>query len=477
MSITQSLIALRRLGLGTKSGEARTVAPDPRGFVLEQLTRPQAATVRDEQLRPSATAFTLQQTFQVENRRARKEFKRKAKAGKSDTAMDGEGAATDGRPGGKAKGDDPARRAIRDIIEGEVQARVKHSIATDAPFVERLVLFWSNHFCVSAAKQTVRVIAGGYEREVIRPHVLGRFRDMLLASAQHPAMLRYLDNDRSVGPNSRQGQRRGRGLNENLAREILELHTLGVDGGYSQADVTNFARMLTGWTVGNVRQPRVEPGVFYFAPERHEPGEWTILGKRYPARGLATGRAVLLDLASHPATARHIARKLARHFVADNPPEALVTRLADAFSASDGDLRIVAETLVKSPEVWSAPPVKTVPPYDYLVSLARGFGAGIAASEFNRLGRDLGQPVWSPPSPKGFTDEDNGWIGASAIRERLRIAQIAARLVDKALDPRAAAIEHLDAGLSAETRRAIAQAESREQGVVLLLMSPELMRR
>ena len=173
-------------------------------------------------------------------------------------------------------------RIRREAFQQEAFARFSHAAATDAAFLERLVMFWSNHFCVSANKGPVRGMAGAYEREAIRPHVLGRFADMLIAVEQHPAMLIYLDNAQSIGPNSRAGLNRGRGLNENLAREILELHTLGVGGGYTQDDVTSLARILTGWTVGNLANAASEPGKFFFAPARHEPGDRTVLGKRYP---------------------------------------------------------------------------------------------------------------------------------------------------------------------------------------------------
>ena len=199
-------------------------------------------------------------------------------------------------------------------------ARIEHARTTDAAFLERLVMFWSNHFCVNANKGAVLGMAGAFEREAIRPHVLGRFADMLLAVEQHPAMLIYLDNQASTGPNSQVGRNRGRGLNENLAREILELHTLGVDGGYTQADVTNLARVITGWTVGQPNQPNAEHGRFHFAPARHEPGRHPVLGKRYGDAGVRAGEACLADLARHPSTARHIARKLAAHFVAETPP-------------------------------------------------------------------------------------------------------------------------------------------------------------
>ena len=214
-------------------------------------------------------------------------------------------------------------RIQRDAFQTEAFARFNHATTTDAAFLERLVMFWSNHFCVSANKGAVRGIAGAYEREAIRPHVLGRFSDLLIAAEQHPAMLIYLDNAQSIGPNSRAGRNRGRGLNENLAREILELHTLGVGGGYTQDDVGNLARILTGWSVGTLANAASEPGKFFFAPARHEPGDRTVMGRSYPDRGQATGEDVLRDLAKHPATARHIALKLAQHFVSDSPPAEL----------------------------------------------------------------------------------------------------------------------------------------------------------
>jgi uncharacterized protein (DUF1800 family) len=374
----------------------------------------------------------------------------------------------------------PAQKAgaiRRDALLEEIAARVDRAIVTETPLVERLVHFWSNHFCVSAAKGPVRGLAGGYEREAIRPHVLGRFSDMLTAVARHPAMLIYLDNQLSTGPNSKAGRNRSRGLNENLAREILELHTLGVGGGYSQADVTTFAAVLTGWSVGQIDQPEAEAGRFHFAPNRHEPGPQTILGKRYPDQGLDTGIAVLADLARHPATARHVALKLTRHFVSETPPAALVDRLAATFSRTDGDLAALTKTLIESAEVWSEPARKIVPPFEYVVSIVRGFGPRPKSGEIARLASALGQPTWMVPSPKGWPEENNAWMGPAAIRERLRIAEFLARQMDKLADPRGLAEELLGEALGSETKSAIARAETREQGFELLMMAPEFLRR
>ena len=216
----------------------------------------------------------------------------------------------------------------------EAGARINAAHNADIGFVERLVWFWSNHFCVAGS-----YMAGAYEREAIRPHVLGRFADMLQAAEGHPAMLDYLDNAGSIGPNSDEGIVRNRGLNENLAREILELHTLGVRTVYTQADVTTFAKVITGWTMLPTRDNPEHGSEFNFNPRMHEPGEQTLIGKTYPGGGVQQGRSVLTDLARHPATAKHIATKLARHFIADEPPPALVDRLAFRFFESEGDLK------------------------------------------------------------------------------------------------------------------------------------------
>ena len=220
-------------------------------------------------------------------------------------------------------------------------------------------------------RSLVRAAAGSFEREAIRPHVLGRFGDMLKAVESHPAMLAYLDNAQSFGPHSPAGERGRRGLNENLAREILELHTLGVHGGYSQADVTSLARILTGWTFAGAAGRIGEPGTFVFFPLAHEPGDFRLLGKVYKAGGVEQGEAALADLARHPSTARHIATKLACHFVADEPPASLVDRLAKVFRDTDGDLNGLANALLDAEEAWSAPLSKMRTPEQFLLEIGR----------------------------------------------------------------------------------------------------------
>ena len=222
---------------------------------------------------------------------------------------------------------------IQKTFRAEALARLQRGVIADCGFAERLVVFWSNHFCISANKGGLaRMWAGSFEREAIRPHVLGRFADMLKAVEQHPAMLFFLDNQQSLGPDSRAGINRKRGLNENLAREIMELHTLGVGGGYSQDDVTSLARIITGWTFAGRQGQLGAPGTFVFNANAHQPGAQRVMGKIYEANGVAQGEAVLADIARHPSTAKFIATKFARHFVADDPPPALVARLQDVFT-------------------------------------------------------------------------------------------------------------------------------------------------
>src|SRR5438105_3524835 len=252
--------------------------------------------------------------------------------------------------------------------------RLQRAVIADCGFTERLVVFWSNHFCISANKGgPARMWAGSFEREAIRPHVLGRFADMLKAVEQHPAMLFFLDNQQSLGPDSRAGRNRNRGLNENLAREIMELHTLGVGGGYTQADVTSLANVITGWTYAGRLGQLGAPGTFVFNANAHQPGAQRVMGKIYDANGVAQGEAVLADIARHPSTAKFIATKFARHFVADDPPPALVARLKDVFVTSDGDLRLLANALVDADEAWTAPLTKMRSPYEYLVATGRIF--------------------------------------------------------------------------------------------------------
>jgi uncharacterized protein (DUF1800 family) len=354
----------------------------------------------------------------------------------------------------------------------EARARLDAAINADIGYVERLVWFWSNHFCVNA---DATVEAGGYEREAIRSNVLGRFHDMLLAAEGHPAMLLYLDNSQSIGPNSVAGINRSRGLNENLAREILELHTLGVRTVYTQADVTNFAKALTGWTIIPTVSNPDHGGEFIFNNRLHEPGPQTIIGNAYPDAGVEQGRTVLRDLARHPATANHVAIKLARHFIADDPPPPLVDKLTHRFLDSDGDLKEIAKELVIAPESWSPEQVKLKRPGEWRVATLRASGLKGDTVRVVRSLTRLGEPLWRPSSPKGFADTKAAWIDGLALR--LDTANAFAQRVATQLDPELMLETALGPLASAETRRTIAGAESKPQALTLLLMAPEFLRR
>jgi uncharacterized protein (DUF1800 family) len=465
-------LALHRFGLGPRRGSIAAIASDPRGALLAELDRPDAGQIIGGNLMTSAQAVRASFEFRAE-RRAR-QIVAKREADERQGAMGPEPDKSMAPNELDATPPSPEERnVVRDTFRAEAGARFTAALGAELGFAERLVWFWSNHFCISADK--VPSFAGSYEREAIRPHVLGRFADMLLAAESHPGMLFYLDNAASIGPNSVAGINRSRGLNENLAREILELHTLGVRTGYTQDDVTSFAKVLTGWSFTGAQVPE-HGGEFVFAPRLHEPGAQTVLGKSYPQPNIEQGRAVLTDLAHHPATARHLAYKLARHFVADEPTPPLVDRLAQTFRSSDGNLKEMARVLVTSPEAWITSRGKLKSPTEWIVASLRA--AGAQQPRIERLLQAhalLGQPLWRPPAPKGFSDEEGAWLDGMA--SRLDIANTFASRVAEVLDPPALVDEMLGPLASAETRQTIDRAESRTQAFAMLLMSPEFQRR
>ena len=449
-------IATNRFGLGARPGEMAACAADPRGWLEAQLqgTPP---VIEDPGLRSTATMVVALDALRSRNSKAVAEAVVKL----------GE--------------------IYRPAYVAEVGARLRLAAATERPFLERITQFWSNHFAISVDKAVVLGVAGSYEREAIRPNVLGSFAQLLLAVERHPAMLLYLDNFRSVGPDSAlagQAQRRtGKtlGINENLAREIMELHTLGVDGGYTQADVTAFAKVITGWSIGaRGFGPRGggEPGEFFFRASIHEPGVETVMGRRYAQEGRDQGESVLLDLARHPATARHIATQLSRHFIADDPPPEAISRLAGVFERSGGDLPAVYRALIAEESAWSRPLSKFKTPNDYVISAWRALDLPLAdARSVPPVFANLGQRVWSPNSPAGWPDRSADWDGASALMQRLRWADQIGQRVGAGVNAQELAPQLLGATLGADTRQALGRAASAAQAVTLLLASPEFMRR
>ena len=465
-------IALNRFGLGRRAGES--LGSDPRAWLAGQIAR------FDPQPRAIAAVPQTQAAF----------------AGVTDTRADARGmpavelddeamAAQRSDTGPRAA----ARREGRRAYDLSVAARIDTAVASDTPFAERLVHFWSNHFAVSADKQVIiAALSGGFEFEAIRPHVMGRFADMLKAVERHPAMLLFLDQARSVGPNSphlRGRANSGQGLNENLGREILELHTLGVRGGYTQADVLELSRALTGWTVAGAggapaqrAGAQARPGQFVFASDVHEPGERTVLGKAFADGDAGQATAILDYLAGHPATARHIATKLARHFAGDTPPEPLVARLEKAFVDSQGDLPTVYRALIAAPEAWAPEPLKFKSPWEWTISSLRALGGRAApARATSAMLNQMGQRVWAPGSPAGFDDLAAAWLGPDGLTRRVSIAERLAGSSASRTDPRELAEALFPDSLSPETGRAIAQAQDSLEGLALLLVSPEMLRR
>src|ERR1700728_2275077 len=364
-------LALHRFGFGPVGNQINAIAADPRGALQADLDRPAAGELKVD-FPSSAEAARAVSDFQAERRAEQilaQRAQNQAAAGDAPPSMSDAGSAV-------APPQKPTQPPLpQQLLLNEAKARFDAAANAEIGFVERLVWFWSNHFCISADK--IVGMAGPYEREAIRPQVLGRFADLLQAVESHPAMLFYLDNVESMGPNSIAGINRDKGLNENLARETLELHTLGVRSGYSRAEVTSFAKVLTGWTWFPPTEP-LYGGTFVFNPMLHEPGAKTVLGKVYPDNGVQQGRAVLADLARHPATAHHIAKELAAYFVADEPPPSLVAKLEKTFNDTGGDLKHVASTLVTADESWSPHRTKLKPPADWIMSVLRLTGGSPA---------------------------------------------------------------------------------------------------
>lgn len=452
----KSIVATNRFGLGARPGEAAKAAPDPQGWLLAQLEETAEGALPGGGFKSTEQALSEYFAFQSARRKVQKQ----------------------------EKGDEEAIRAAmkdmakpRGILAQEIAARTRFAVTTEHSFRERLVRFWSNHFTVSVTRNTVVPVAGSFEREAIRPRITGFFQDLLIAAETHPAMLLYLDNAQSVGPNSSGGRRRGRGLNENLAREILELHTVGVRGGYTQEDVTSFARILTGWTIGSPRDSQ-PTGKTYFDERRHEPGIHAVMGKKYSAEGGEQGLHVLRDLSTRPETARFLALKLARHFISDQPPAEAVEKLAKAFLESAGNLKAVSAELVRLEAAWKEEPAKFKSPDEFHISTLRGLGGDrFQARALRATYETLGQAPFTAPSPEGWPDDSSAWLGPDALKKRLEWSQALAGKVPSRLDPRQFMADSLGASATERSRFMVGGADSMRQGLALALMAPEFQRR
>lgn len=484
-------IATHRFGFGPRPGELRTIAGDPRGWVKSQLgpqrtpPAPIAALPAAEDDLLAFGRWLVQRRLAGNNgQRVEERAERQGITQEEMRALSVE---------------EDFVQTFRERVSRAVGARLEAAMTSTAPVHERQVHFWSNHFTVSGAKPAAIALPPSFEKDVVRPNVGGRFADMLLASCKHPGMIVYLDNWLSIGPHSQAAQNpqrarrlpgggRPTGINENLAREILELHTLGVHGGYTQADVQALAAIITGWTYERPRLREIvrESGgdrtgaqLFEFDEAAHEPGPKTLLSRTYAQTGVAQGEAALADLARHASTARFIATKLCRHYIADAPPPAAVARVEQAFARSEGDLRAAMDALVDCPEAWETPFAKFKRPEEYALTLLRCAnlqslppGAGIAAMQ------TMGQPVYRAPGPDGWSDIADSWLTADLVWKRLEWAQVyASRIARADLDPMQVGDACLGPLMSDATRTAVSRAESPAQGLALLFGAPEMQRR
>jgi uncharacterized protein (DUF1800 family) len=372
------------------------------------------------------------------------------------------------------------------VVRQAAAARVFEAALSRRQLQQVMVNFWFNHFNVFAGEGLDRVWIGNYEARAIRPFALGRFRDLLFAVAKHPAMLVYLDNTENTA----------RGLNENYAREVMELHTLGVDGGYTQADVTTLARVFTGWRVNPPNSQQFPDVAAVFEGKRHDYSPKVFLGRKLVAQGRAEGEEALALLAASPATAHHIAFELAQYFVADTPPPALVERLAARFLATGGDIREVLQTLFASPEFWDSAGQKYKTPYEYVISAVRA--AGVPVNNVRPLlgwMSRLGMPLYQCQTPDGYQDTEEAWLSPDATMQRIGFAVALARgSLPVAADPDLAPAETgrqpdrpdpvdparleqiFGSTLSSETR-AVVTAAPPGLRAALILGSPDFMRR
>jgi uncharacterized protein (DUF1800 family) len=455
MDIPAHFVALNRFGLGARPGDADAVAGAPRQWVLDQLALGKIDPVKG--VPDSAGRFHALAAFR----------KAKAEADKAEAAAVAAGikpAALTVAPKPPSPLDNPPGR----MFDTDLARRVEHMVTSDTPVLERLAAFWSNHFAVSATRDEVAICAVPYENEAIRATMFGRFRDMLGASATHPAMVMYLDEAASVGPDSRMGMRRHQAVNENYAREIMELHTLGVGGGYSQKDVEELALALTGLGLDAADG---EGAWFY---DRHEPGARVVLGHRLPDKSDQADAAFDI-LAAHPATVRHVCGKLAAHFCGDQPPKAVVKRLAAAWRRSGGALPAVYGALAASPEAWVGRPVKFRAPQDFVLAAGRALGLKGHGREMVNEMRSLGYAPFRAPAPTGWSDQDGDWLDPAGVTGRVASAQLLAGLARKDIDGPGLLGQVAEIGPA--TADVVMEEPDPRRAVALVLASPEFQRK
>ncbi len=464
----EGAIAVHRFGLGARPGEIAAASQAPKDWLLAQLEAPAEQPVAIVPATPLMSGAALV----ADDLQFHAKEKLLNEARKKGMPMEEEGKAL--------------YKSRYDMVVGEMAARFALGFKTTRPFAERLVWFWTNHFGVSTANPRCSVFAGAFEREVIRPNINGTFEIMVQAAVRHPAMQLYLDNVDSIGPNSQAGLRAKKGLNENLGRELMELFTLGVDGGYTQADVIAMAKLLTGFGLDNNTSGPPSADGYRFYPQRHEPGAIVLRGKSYPA-GEAGTRAAIADLAHGKATAHHIAVKFATAFLADAPTPTMVKRLEDVFSKSGGDLKALAAAALDDPHAFAPKLDKVRSPVEFVTATYRLLDIPKADAKPDAVtnqirgamgvARMMGEFPMAAPSPKGWPLESEAWSGPDAVLTRIEWARQVSQRIPPNVDVVALAASGLGALMSETTSTAIAHASSKSEAVALLLSSPEFQRR
>lgn len=444
--MNKAVFSLCRFGVGPKIGEYNSIT-DPLDWALKQLLM-EPDTSKFKKL-PN-TQEMLKLTAQY--RSAQKDDK------KNNMMMEGSSQAV--------------KKEMQEASRKQFSSHIHQSITTKTPVLEKLALFWGNHFTVSSANNKIRPIVTSYQREVIYPNLSGSFKDLLFAAETHPAMLMYLNNDVSIGENSKFGRRRNRGLNENLAREILELHTLGTSGGYSLEDIKSLAKILTGWTVTRRGSPK-KTGKTAFSDLMHEPGKHELLGKIYGRKGGKQLYQALDDIAHHPNTAKFIAGKLATHYISDEPEQKLVDAIAQTFLETNGHLPSIHaktfELALENPQPFT----KARDHYSYVIAVTRAMGYKAKyAKKIHQVLNDMGQIPFNAPGPDGWPDSEENWISPQGLMRRISFAQEVAR-VQRNKDARSLMDDLFADSLSSMTRQHVRRAESPMQGLVLALASPE----
>ena len=479
---------LNRIGFGARPGDVERVRQTGLEAYIDQQLHPERI--------PDTAATSRLTGFQTLGKSPRdladEYFAPAVLARRAAKESAGNDAPNDGKPTRTAE-QMAALQKQRDVLQELSDQKVLRAVYSDRQLEEVMTDFWFNHFNVFAGKGATAIYLTEYERDVIRPHALGKFRDLLGATAKSPAMLFYLDNWQSAGPNAPDPRkvtqsRQKRGLNENYGRELMELHTLGVDGGYTQQDVIEVARCFTGWTI---RQPR-QGGGFQFDPRLHDNGKKLVLGRVISHGGERDGEEVLDILATQPSTARFISTKLVRKFVSDDPPAALVDRAAARFHETHGDIREVVRAIVTSPEFFTAAAyrAKVKTPFEFVVSTVRATGSEIAnAAPLAQTIRQLGEPLYMCQPPTGYADRAEAWVNTGTLLNRMNfaVALVGGRLrgvqpsgltLDSATGAREQLVDGvLAADVSAATAQTIAKAHDAQQAAALVLESPEFPRR